>query len=109
MTVLKQGIEIITSDGIVEIRYYDLPDDQLYRSWKMPDTITEELVSVWRTKNKGAEAPCLPIEISTKLCKIAIREKYIEVKSLDRLGRSTMTGWIFPKDVLEALACFSPH
>lgn len=100
-------IEIITNNGIVEIRYFDLPDDIFYRSWKMPEAITGELVSVWHAARQDIEASRFPIEITTKLCKIAIRRQYVEVKSLDGLGRPTMHGWNLPRDVLEKHVFFS--
>jgi len=29
-------VEFFTDNGIIEIRYFDTPKDELYRSWKLP-------------------------------------------------------------------------
>jgi hypothetical protein len=38
-------IEIITNNGIIEIRYFDNPKDDLCRHWKLPEDIARDLIS----------------------------------------------------------------
>lgn len=89
-------VEFISNDGIIEIRYFDTPKDQLYRSWRLPESIADELIVWWvmLKKNKG---DVFPLQKRTKVCEFTMHaEKYIEIKSLDCLGRTNMTGWSLP-------------
>jgi len=103
----KQGnykVERINSlDGILEVRYFDDCKDERYRSWKIPTAVAEELISWWKRlkQSKGKEPP---IKEKTKICEFSMNtEKYIEVREFDNLGRYKMTGWSFPKEVVEEL------
>ncbi|MFZ2603597.1 MAG: hypothetical protein WAX79_06345 [Candidatus Omnitrophota bacterium] len=48
-------VEFFANDGIIEIRYFDTPKDQLYRSWKLPESLVDELITFWRNLKKNKE------------------------------------------------------
>jgi len=94
---------INSSDGILEVRYFDDYKDERYRSWKMPRAVAEELIFWWKRlkQSKGKE---LPIKEKTKICEFSMNtEKYIEAREFDSSGRYKMTGWSLPKGVVEEL------
>lgn len=100
-------VEFFANNGIIEIRYFDTPKDQLYRSWRLPESIADELIAWWAMlrKNKGA---VFPLQKRTKVCEFTMHtEKYIEIKSLDCQGRTNMTGWSLPDTVGEKLITWS--
>lgn len=97
-------VELInSSDGILEVRYFDDCKDERYRSWKMPRAVAEELI-FWRkklTQSKGRE---FPIKEKTKICEFSMpTDKYINIREFDSLGRPKMIGWSLPKPVIEEL------
>ncbi|MFH1863812.1 MAG: hypothetical protein ABIJ85_02810 [bacterium] len=97
-------VELInSSDGILEVRYFDDCKDERYRSWKMPRAVAEELIS-WRKRVSQSKSNELPIKEKTKICEFCMNtEKHIEVREFDSLGRYKMTGWSLPKEVVEEL------
>jgi hypothetical protein len=96
-------IEIFANNAILEIRYFDTPKDQLYRSWKLPESIAGELIAFWRSLKKNKKT-AFSLQKRTKLCEFTMHtEKYIEIKSLDCLGRTNMTGWSLPNVAVEEL------
>jgi len=96
-------VEFSTNNGIIEIRYFDTPKDQLYRSWKLPESIANKLIAWWTSLKKNKEIT-FPLQKRTKLCEFTMyTEKFIEIKSLDCLGRTNMTGWSLPAAVVERL------
>ena len=97
-------VEFFANDGIIEIRYFDTPKDELYRSWKLPESIAHELIAWWISLKKNKEIT-FPLQKRTKVCELTMHtEKNIEIKSLDCLGRTNMTGWSLPAVVVEKLA-----
>ena len=102
----KQDCKVVlinSSDGILEVRYFDDYKDERYRSWKMPKTVAEELIFWWKRlkQNKGKE---FPIKEKTKICEFSMNtEKYIEVREFNSLGSYKMIGWSLPKEVVEEL------
>jgi len=112
-------IEFFANDKIIEIRYFDdlaaltinpecnrsldTPNDQHYRSWKLPEAIAEELI-VWWVRSIKDKQIVFPLEKKSKSCHFTMyTEKYIEIKSLDCRGRMDMTGWNLPTVVIEKL------
>ena len=96
-------VEFFTDNGIIEIRYFDTPKDELYRSWKLPESLVGELITFWIMIKKDKKIT-FPLQKRTKVCEFAMNtEKYIEIKSLDCLGRTNMTGWSLPNIVVEEL------
>lgn len=94
---------IMHNNGAIEIHYFDNPKECLYRSWKLPQTIVKELIRWW-TKLKEAKETKFPLQKRTKICEFTIlTEKYIDIKELDSLGRTNMTGWNLPVAVVEQL------
>jgi len=93
-------VEFFADNGIIEIRYFDTPKDELYRSWKLPETIAHELIA-WRINLKKDKEITFPLKKITKVCELTMHtEKNIEIKSLDCLGRTNMTGWSLPVAVV---------
>ncbi|MDP2943685.1 MAG: hypothetical protein Q8N49_00200, partial [Candidatus Omnitrophota bacterium] len=48
-------VEFFVNNGIIEIRYFDTPKDELYRSWKLPESIANELIAWWISLKKNKE------------------------------------------------------
>lgn len=100
-------VEFFANNGIIEIRYFDTPKDQLYRSWKLPEPIAGELITFWESRKKNRKN-IFPLQEKTKVCQFTMNtEKFIEIKSLDCRGRTNMTGWSLPKIVVEELISWS--
>ena len=100
-------VEFFANNGIIEIRYFDTPKDELYRSWKLPESIAHELIAWWISLKKNKEIT-FPLQKRTKLCEFTMyTEKFIEIKSLDCRGRTNMTGWNLPNIVFEELISWS--
>ncbi len=96
-------VEFSENNGIIEIRYFDTPKDESYRSWKLPESIVHELIVWWISLKKNKET-AFPLQKRTKVCELTMHtEKNIEIKSLDCLGRTNMTGWGLPAAVVERL------
>lgn len=97
-------VELInSSDGILEVCYFDDCKDERYRSWKMPKAVAEELIFWWK-RLKQSKGKKFPIREKTKICEFSMNtEKYIEVREFDSLGRYKMIGWSLPKEVVEEL------
>jgi len=99
----KPKVEFFADNGIIEIRYFDNPKDQLYRSWKLPEAIANELIAWWAMlkKNKGT---AFPLQKRAKVCEFTMyTEKYVDIKPLDSRGRTNMTGWSLPALAIEKL------
>ena len=97
----KPKVEFFANDGIIEIRYFDTPKDESCRSWKLPESIANELIIWWISLKKNKEIT-FPLQKRTKVCELTMHtEKYIEIKSLDCRGRTNMTGWSLPASVVE--------
>jgi len=96
-------VEFFANNTILEIRYFDTPKDHLYRSWRLPESIAHELIAFWKSLKKNKEIT-FPVQKRTTLCEFTMyTEKFIEIKSLDSLGRTNMTGWSLPSAVVEEL------
>jgi len=96
-------VEFFANNGIIEIRYFDTPKDELCRSWKLPESIAHELSTWWISLKKNKEIS-FPLQKRTKACELILHtEKYIEVREFDNSGRYKMTGWSLPKKVVEEL------
>jgi hypothetical protein len=96
-------VEFSANNGIIEIRYFDTPKDELYRSWRLPESIGGGLIVFWKSLKKNKETT-FPLQERTKVCEFTMHtEKYIEIKSLDCLGRTNMTSWSLPVVVVERL------
>lgn len=96
-------VEFSAQDGLIEIRYFDTPKDQRYRSWKLPLSIADDLI-VWQQKMKKQKGAIFPLKTRTKVCELTMnRDKYVEIKSIDGQGRTGMTGWSLPSTVADSL------
>jgi len=118
-------VEFFANNGIIEIRYFDgstaltinpersrridTPKDELYSSWKLPESIAHELIAWWIGSKKNKEIT-FPLQKRTKICEIAMNtKKYIEIKSLDCRGRTNMTGWNLPVVVIKKLVVWQKN
>lgn len=96
-------VELSAQDGVIEIRYFDTPKDERYRSWKLPEPIANELAAWWLGLKKNGKL-FFPLQKKTKVCELTMNTgKFIGVKSLDCRGRTDMTGWNLPAAVIERL------
>jgi len=102
-------VEFFANNGIIEIRYFDTLKDELYRSWKLPESIAHELIAWWISLKKNKEIT-FPLKKRTKVCELTMHtEKNIEIKSLDCLGRTNMTGWSLPAVVIKKLVVWQKN
>lgn len=100
-------VEFFANNAILEIRYFDTPKDQLYRSWRLPESLAGELIAFWTMLKKNKKIT-FPLQKRTKVCEFTMHtEKYIEIKSLDCRGRTNMTGWSLPNVAVEELIHWS--
>jgi hypothetical protein len=99
----KPKVEFIKRGGLIEIRYFDTPKDERYLSWKIPKTVTDELVA-WQRKIKQNKNLKFPIKETTKNCGLNMAtEKHINIREFDSKGSYKMTGWSLPSIVVEKL------
>lgn len=102
--IVDAKVEFIKNENRdVEIRYFDTPQDPIYRSWKLPRGVTEELIFWWKKlrKNKNIR---FPIKEKTKICEFNMpTERYIGIRESDSLGRFKMTAWNLPRVAVEEL------
>lgn len=100
-------VELFASGSFIEIRYFDTPKDERYRSWKLPLLIADDLIAWWQ-KTRKQKSVSFPLKTRTKVCELTMNtEKYVEIKSLDCQGRTNMTGWSLPDVVVEKLIIWS--
>lgn len=96
-------VEFIAHNGIIEVRYFDSPKDQLCRSWRLPESIADELIAFWAMLKRDKKI-AFSLQKRTKVCEFTMHtEKFIEIKSLDCRGRTNMTGYSLPVTVVERL------
>jgi hypothetical protein len=48
-------VEFIAHNGIIEVRYFDSPKNQLCRSWRLPESIADELIAFWAMLKRDKE------------------------------------------------------
>jgi len=100
-------VEFSAQDGLIEIRYFDTPDDERCRSWKMPKTVAEEVIA-WRKKFNKSERKKFPVKEKTRICEFNMAtDKYINIREFDSMGGYKMTGWSWPIVVMEKLIDWS--
>jgi hypothetical protein len=96
-------VEFSANNGIIEIRYFDTPKDERYRSWRLPEAVVNELITFWKSTKKNRKGS-FPLQERTKVCEFTMNtERFIEIKSLDCRGRTNMTGWSLPNIAVEEL------
>ena len=92
-----------TLDEVIEVRYFDTLEGELYRSWKLPRPVAEELIKWWRM-TKISQKTIFPINSRSGKCEFTMHtEKCVEIKEIDSLGRTKMTGWSLPAFVVKRL------
>ncbi|MBU4376687.1 MAG: hypothetical protein KKD29_04320 [Candidatus Omnitrophica bacterium] len=96
-------IDFFADNGIIEIRYFDTPKDEFYRSWKLPKSVADELIKWWLKVIKPQKTS-FPINVRSGPCEFTMHtEKFIDIREIDSLGRFKMTGWSLPSRVVEEL------
>ena len=92
-----------SSNGDLEIRYFDYPHDSSYFSWRLPKIVVEDLISLWG-KLRQSKNTDYPIKINTKICEFCMHtEKSINIRELDSLGRYKPIAWSLPRGAAEKL------
>ncbi len=101
----KAKVEIFGNlDGVLEIRYFDTAEDELYRSWKLPRSVADELIKWWLKVIKPKKDISFPINSRGSKCEFTMHtEKSIDIKEIDSLGRGKMSGWSLPSRAVEEL------
>jgi hypothetical protein len=94
---------IVNKNGTTQIRYFDNPFDSSCFSWKIPESVIKELVIWWLGLKKYKEL-IFPLNERSRKCEFTMYSKeYIDIKELDSLGRTNMTGWSLPVVMVERL------
>lgn len=100
-------IEFIENGKTLEIRYFDTPEDHFYLGWRLPKSIVKELINFWLDLKENKRIN-FPLQKRNNLSEFTMyTDKFVEIKSLDSLGRTSMTGWSLPKVVIEELISWS--
>ncbi len=72
-------VEFFANNAILEIRYFDTPKDQLYYSWRLPESPAGELIAFWTMLKKNKKIT-FPLQKRTELCEFTMyTEKFIEM------------------------------
>ena len=96
-------VEFIKRDSLIEIRYFDTPEDERYLSWKIPITVAAEMIA-WQKKTMQNKDQGFPIKETTKSCEFNMAtEKHINIREFDDRGSYKMIGWSLPSIVVEKL------
>lgn len=100
-------VELSAQDGLIEIRYFDAPQDRQYRSWKLPVSIADSVIA-WRHKIKKQKKIAFPLQEKTRVCEITMNSSTgVEIKPLDCRGRAAMIGWSLPMLAVDSLGARS--
>ena len=92
----------------LEVRYYDAPEKS--RRWLLPREYAEDLVRWW-VEQGCAQAPrggLLPEQSFGRIFVSPISRTQVYFRGSDALGRPNITGYQFPRAVVEALASHLP-
>lgn len=86
-------------DDIIELRYYDPPEDERYFSWTFPSAVLDDLVKWWEITS--SRKIIYPLKERYGNCEINIHSSdTIYIKDFDGTGRSNMIGWSLPASVM---------
>lgn len=88
----------------LEVRYYDVPEK--CRRWSLPRDCAQDLVSWW-IKERFAQTPrgvSTPEQRFGRIFVSLVSHTQVYLRGSDLLGRPNITGYQFPRAVMEALA-----
>ena len=109
MSKQEQRIEIKSSDdGLIELRYYDKPRSIRYYSWELSLNEANDLANWWDNGGTCIRKRELPVD-GVKSGKVLISMftlMRIEVRAINRLGRSTFRVYSIPRKAVELLVVY---
>ncbi len=91
------------SGKMVEVRYFNPPQDSSFLSWRLPLVVVEEVISWWkRLREKGNMM--FPIKEKTEVCEFGMSTtETVRIREVDKFGRYKMIGWNLPKGAVEEM------
>ena len=102
----EQRIEIKSSDdGLIELRYFDKPRSNRYYSWELPLNEANDLAKWWDNGGACIRKRELPVD-GVRSGKVLISMSSlarVEVRAIDRLGRSGFRAYSIPRTAVELL------
>jgi hypothetical protein len=109
MNKQEQHIEIKSSDdGLIELRYYDKPGSIRYYSWELSLNEANDLAKWWDNGGARFRKMELPVD-GVKSGKVLIAMftlARVEVRAINRLGRSTFPVYSIPRKAVELLVAY---
>lgn len=93
-------------EGWCELRFFDDPSSPQYRAWKMTAQEVADLARWWTAAGARLDAPQLPVrDVEVRDMRISMQvPAWITIERVDQYGRKGMSGWMFPREVMEGLA-----
>ena len=97
------------SDEILELRYWDFPDETAYRSLKMPLQEARDFVAWWQKEGAFFKEndPSIQNRLSGSVVVSIFAFGLIHVTDLDQYGRKHLVGYSLPHDMPEALTIWT--
>jgi hypothetical protein len=109
MSKQEQRIEIKSSDdGLIELRYYDKQRSIRYYSWELSLNEANDLTKWWDSGGACIRKRELPVD-GVKSGKVLISMctlTRIEIRAINRLGRSTFRVLSIPRKAVELLVVY---
>lgn len=98
-------------NAVLELRYFDTPGSNCYRSWKLSVAEAADLTAWWRSQGKLTNSRHLPIRhlrVGRLLISMVTLET-IEVRGLDARAKPKLQGSSLPREVVEFLGKQTPE
>lgn len=95
-----------SEDSVLELRYFETSSAGCYLGWKMLAEEADDLARWWASQGKHIGLHNLPIRHLRTGCilvSMATRET-LEVRGVDKYGRTNLKGYSLPREVVELLA-----
>ena len=93
-------------NSVLELRYFDTPGSNCYRSWKLSVDEAADLAEWWKSQGQYTCPRDLPVRNlrvgSVQISMPALEA--IEVRGLDSRNRPKLQGCLLPRDVVEFLS-----
>lgn len=97
-----RAVLVPLEDAVVELRYYDSPINNTFRSWKIPFPVLWALCSFWQSYRSGLVAiPAVERVVGGEFRMIC--EKSVTIKMTDSYGNLKMSGADLPTDLVASL------
>ncbi|MEX0978207.1 MAG: hypothetical protein WDZ48_05120 [Pirellulales bacterium] len=93
----------------LEVRYYDIPEK--CRLWSLPREFAQDLVRWWVEQGctQTPRGGLLPEQKFGRIFVSLVSHTQVYFRGSDALGRPNITGYQFPRAVVEALAAHLPR